>query len=270
VTRGRRLSCAAVASALSVVALAPSARAADSGPRDTWSSFTNRGLSSEIVFGLRGGTTEGRSLDGAAGLSAAIFSVGSLPATVSVRILSIGQLGGGHGVEGRETLDLALGAKLGGDAGGFVRVGSRGFVHASDRMFLGALEPLQGQVGFQYADILSHGLLVEVALRGTLASGARAEVDDRSRRFGGTTGWGGHAAFAYGALRVETSFTQIAPTGASRAALDVVDAFACVTASSVALCGDHEEYFTGLFGPGGSYSREALWMNGMTFGVALR
>ena len=179
--------------------------------------------------------------------------------------------GTSYGTDGKLAADLALGPSVEVFEHGFLfaRFGLRGQVEGNDLFTVNEVEPLQAQLGFEFISFGKIPLLFEAAGRGSLASAAYVSVADFSRTLKPVPAWGGHLALSVGPFRAETVFTQILPSGASRAALDLVQVVACLRAGPVTLCLDHSETFTGLFGPGSAYYRENIAMTGFTLGTSL-
>lgn len=261
----RRLAAALVAAY--VASSCATAHAEGSGQPDTWTSFPNSKLVPPIVLGARAGETSTRASGGTEGLSAMLYMSGYAPL---LRLAVTMRAGRSYGADGKLAADLAVGPSVQVFGGGFVfaRFGVRGQLEGNELFTVNEIEPLQAQIGFEYLVIGSLPMLFEVAGRGALATGAYVSVGDFSRNFKPAPAWGGHLAASIGPFRMEGVFTQIAPTGSSGAALDVVDIVGCLRAGRVALCGDHSQTFTGLFGPG-SYYRENIATTGFTLGAAL-
>lgn len=262
------------------------AHAKDDG--DTWSAVRVVRLASPTAIGVRASYTDIRTGGDAAGIALAAQGTAYGDGTISVRSSTVSHIGQTSGIEGALAGDLAIGYRfdLMPTAGFLARLGARGFVVGNDRLFASALEAPQAQVGFQYmtgTDAWSGGttffggrssyaavpILIEVAARGSLAVAARQEIDTANRSFKPAPAWGGHAAVGVGPLHLETSFTQIAPTGASRAAFDIAEGTLCVSIKKMSVCGDGRAMWTGVFAPDGAYRRDRVVFAGFLFGLQL-
>jgi hypothetical protein len=236
---------------------------------DTWTPFNkSTTLNPPFVLGARAAETSTRSAEPVQGLSAFVYASGYAPL---VRLAATMRAGRSYGPEGKVAVDVALGPYAEVFDGGFLfmRFGVRGQLEGNDLFTVNELEPLQTQLGFEYIAGGKIPVLFEMAGRGAVASGAHVSVGDFSRTLKPVPAWGGHVALSVGPFRGEVVLTQILPSGASRAALDIAEVIACLRTGPLTLCGDHSEVFTGLFGPGAAYHRENIVMTGFTLGTSL-
>ena len=243
------------------------AHAEGSGQPDTWTPFMQSTIVPPIVLGARAGETSTRASGGTEGLSALVYMAGYAP---PLRLAATLRAGRSYGADGKLAADFAFGptAEVARHAFLFARFGARGQLEGNDLVTVNEIEPLQAQLGFQYLLVGSLPFLFEVAGRGSLATGAHVSVGNFSRNWKPVPAWGGHLALSLGPFRMEGVFTQILPTGPSRAALDIAEIIGCVRAGALALCGDHSRTSTGLFGPD-SYYRENIATTGFTLGASL-
>lgn len=253
---------------LACALVATTARADDRPQPDTWTPFSKSRLVPPLILGARAAETTTRVSDPTQGISAFVYMSGYAPL---LRLTTTMRAGKSYGAEGKLAVDVAIGPSYEVFEKGFLfaRFGARGQLEGNDLFTVNELEPLQAQLGLQYIGVGSVPVLFELAGRGSLSSGAYVAVADFTRRFKPAPAWGTHFALSIGPVRAEAVFTQILPTGASRAALDIAEIIGCVRAGVITLCADHSQTFTGLFGPS-SYYRDKIAMTGFTFGTSLR